>query len=75
MGGVFSGGIFSLLLWGIIVFILVYLAIRLFGSLRSRQTGQDRDRHDSLDILKVRYARGELSQDDYARMKEILLQT
>ncbi|WP_394713390.1 SHOCT domain-containing protein [Desulfogranum marinum] len=31
------------------------------------------DRHDSLTILKNRFAKGEISQEEYSRMKEILM--
>jgi putative membrane protein len=72
--GFFPGGVFSLLVWGLIILALVFLAVRLFGSLRSPQNGWDRDRYDSLQILKVRYVKGELSQDEYGKMRETLLQ-
>ena len=58
--------------WSILGF--VYLTIKLFGSLKSGQISQERNRSDSLEILKVRYARGEISQEDYIRMKETLEQ-
>lgn len=72
MGGVFPGGVLSLLLWGSIIFALVYLALKLRGSLRSHEAGKNRDTMDSLEILKVRYARGELNREEYAKMKETL---
>ena len=70
----FHGGIFSMLIWTLIILGFVYLAIKLFGSLKFGPISQDRDRFDSLEILKVRYARGEISQEDYIRMKETLEQ-
>ena len=73
MGGGFAGGIFSLLLWGLIIFIVVYLIIKLIGTLRDGKTIQRRDRSDSLAILKMRLAKGEISQEDYIKMKETLL--
>jgi putative membrane protein len=73
MGGVFPGGIFSFLMWALIILALVYLAIRISRSLKSGQTEQNRDREDSLEILKVRYARGELGHEEYAKMKNTLL--
>ncbi|NNK14082.1 MAG: hypothetical protein HKP52_07580 [Desulfofustis sp.] len=31
------------------------------------------DKYDSLEILKNRFAKGEISEDDYQRMRELLL--
>lgn len=70
----FHGGIFSTLIWTLIILGFVYLAIKFFSGLKSGQISQDRDKFDSLEILKVRYARGEISQEDYIRMKETLEQ-
>jgi uncharacterized membrane protein len=74
MGGGFGGGIFSLLFWGLIILVLVFVAVKLFGSIRSNQTGPFRDKNDSLAILKMRYVNGEITQEQYVKMKDILLQ-
>jgi uncharacterized membrane protein len=75
MGGGFAGGIFSLLLWGLIILILVFVAIKLFGSIKSNRSVPFRDKDDSLGILQTRYANGEIDQGQYAKMKSILLQS
>jgi putative membrane protein len=75
MGRFFPGGIISMLIWALIILALVYLAIKLFRALTSEQTEQNRDRFDSLEILKMRYARGEIGQEDYLTMKETLKQS
>ena len=75
MGGGFTGGIFYLVFWGLILLVLVLLVIKLFRTSKSRQTGPIKDRYDSMEILKVRYARGEIDQQEYLRMKRTLLQT
>lgn len=72
MGRFFGHGIFSLLIWGLVIFLLVIIGKRLFSHAKS-QSARDRDRYDSLSILKTRYARGEVSDEEYARMKETLL--
>ena len=72
MGSFFPGGIVSMLIWGLIIVALVYLAIRLFRGLTSEQTRQNRDNLDSFEILKMRYAKGEISHEDYLTMKETL---
>ena len=71
----FHGGIFSMLIWTLIILGFVYLAIKFFSGPKSGQINQDRDRFDSLEILKVRYARGEISHEDYLTMKETLRQS
>lgn len=75
MGSFFPGGIISMLIWALIILALVYLAIKLFRALTSEQTKQNRDRLDSLGILKMRYARGEIGHEDYLTMKETLKQS
>ncbi len=75
MGGFFPGGIVSMLLWVLIISAFVYLAIKLFRALTSEQTKQNRDNFDSFEILKMRYAKGEISHDDYLTMKETLKQS
>jgi len=72
MGSFSPGGIVSMLIWVLIILALVYLAIKLFRALTSEEIKQNRDKSDSIDILKVRYARGEISQEEYFRMREIL---
>jgi putative membrane protein len=75
MGSFFPGGIVSMLMWVLIILALVYLAIKLFRALKSEQIEQNRDRFDSFEILKMRYARGEISHEDYLTMKETLKQS
>lgn len=72
-GRFFPGWIFSILFWGLIVLLFVMLAIKLVGYLRSGKTGNDKDQYDSLSILKMRYARGEISDEEFVRMKNTLL--
>jgi len=75
MGSFFSGGIVSMLIWVLIILALVYLGMKLFRALNLEQTKQNRDNFDSFEILKMRYARGELSHDEYVRMKKTLEQS
>ena len=75
MGSFFSGGIVSVLIWVVIILALVYLAIKLFRGLNLEQPKQNRDSFDSFEILKMRYARGEISREDYLTMKETLRQS
>ena len=75
MGGIFPNGIFSILLWGLIIFIFVYLAIKLLGKLSHGETNHNKDRYDSLAILKMRFAKGDISREEYTEMKNTLLET
>ena len=59
----------------LIILALLYLGIKLFRVLNLEQTTQNRDRLDSFEILKMRYARGEISHEDYLTMKETLKQS
>lgn len=58
--------VFAALFWLLILGTLVWLVIWLI-----RQTGPA-GRESPLDILKTRYARGEISRDEYERMRQEL---
>jgi len=71
--GVFSpGSLFPLLLWGLVIVLIVLFAIRIFRSQTRDPQGSAQDRFDSETILKTRFAKGEISHEEYVRMKEIL---
>lgn len=59
------GWIVTLLFWGLII----YLVVKLFQFLFS---GAKRTTATHLDALKERYARGEINEDEYRRMKSEL---
>ena len=63
-----SGGILGLLL----LLLIVYFAIKLVLSFLPR-TNAGVDKNDSLEILKNRFAQGEISPEEYQRMRELLL--
>jgi putative membrane protein len=71
-GGFFPGNLWSLLLWGLVIVLLVYLATRLFRTGTGHPLSASRDRDDSLSILKTRLARGEISTEEYTQMKKVL---
>jgi len=64
-----------MLIWVLIILALFYLAMKLFRALNLDRTKQNRDNLDSFEILKMRYARGEISHEDYLTMKETLRQS
>jgi putative membrane protein len=60
-------------LLGLVFFILIiYMIAKLVISLFSKPTANT-DRQDSLTILKNRFAKGEINQEEYDRMREILI--
>lgn len=71
-GGFFPGSLFSLLLWGLVIMLIVLLAIRIFKPQTHGRRGPAQDRFDSETILKARFAKGEISRDEFVRMRQVL---
>jgi putative membrane protein len=67
--GIF-GGLFMLLFWGLIIAGLVLLVRWLWD--QGRPAGGGRGGETPLDILKRRYARGEITKEEYDRIKQDL---
>jgi uncharacterized membrane protein len=68
-------GFFSLLLWVALIIALVFVLTRIFRQFRNPREGNIRDSKDSLEFLKIRYAKGEIGHEDYIKMKQILSQS
>ena len=68
-------GLFSLLLWVALIIALVFVITRILKQFRNSKEGNIRDSSDSLEFLKIRYAKGEIDHEDYIRMKQILSQS
>ncbi len=51
---------------------LVYFLIRLSTATKGDSARHLRDRFDSVEILKMRLAKGEISQEEYTMMKHLL---
>ena len=66
-GGGFVWSMLTLLLLGLAVAAVVVVLVRLFGPGRS---GQTRDR--ALDVLRERYARGEIGREEYEERRRSL---
>lgn len=62
------GGLLSLVIFVILFYVMGKLIMSLFSMPRANT-----DRHDSLTILKNRYVKGEISQEEYSRMREVLM--
>lgn len=65
-------GFLHLLVWGVVILLIVYFAIRFFKSQEHGLRGSSQDRIDSLAILKARFASGEISEEQFVKMKEML---
>jgi len=55
----------------LLLLLLISLAVTVIRSVISK-AGGDRDRQDSLEILRVKLARGEISAEEYQRIRGIL---
>jgi len=66
-GGGF-GGIFMILFWVLIIVGIVYLVKIVAGG---TNTGEKKE--DALEILKKRYARGEISREEFEEKKKDLI--
>ncbi|MCP3941396.1 MAG: SHOCT domain-containing protein [Desulfobacteraceae bacterium] len=67
----FGGGIMGLSLTALIIIIAVVVVVKI---IRSNQSGQSEkfDQIDSLKILKMRFAKGEIDEQEYQKKKDIL---
>ena len=59
------GGFFSIVFWGAIIYLVVALT-------RRPRSDRHEGREEPIDILKRRYASGDLSSDEYERMRRDL---
>ena len=64
-----------LLVWGLVVLLFIYAAVRIFKAITADKSGSYRDRIDSIAILKARFAKGEISSEEFNKMKQILSQS
>lgn len=74
MTGGWWGGFLSMLIWGLVLFLVVYVVIRIFRSQTQASQRPLRDRSDSEAILKSRFAKGEISREEFVKMRQTLSQ-
>ncbi|MBU2481475.1 MAG: SHOCT domain-containing protein [Proteobacteria bacterium] len=70
----FGGGLWGLGITVIILGIIVVVALKLVRASQHTQhrKPEDADRLDSLMILKDRFAKGQITEQEYKKMKEVL---
>lgn len=66
--GMGFGWIFMVLFWALVILGIVYIVQTI-----SRRSGQSGTEETPLDILKKRYAKGEISKEEFGRMKDDLM--
>jgi len=66
----FGGGIFMILFWGLIILGVVYLVKILLGS----GPKEDKPRETAREVLEKRFARGEISKEEFEEAIEVLKQ-
>nr|WP_320012265.1 SHOCT domain-containing protein [uncultured Desulfobulbus sp.] len=71
MGHFIGGGLVGGFLNILFLFLIIALVYKLFFANKSCAP-KDRDIEDSLKILDVRLARGEIGEEEYQRLREIL---
>ena len=65
------GWIWMLLFWGVVIALAIWLIGLLFPSTK-KQNGQQNDSLSAQEILDIRYAQGELSEEQYQQMSQNL---
>ncbi|MDP2655325.1 MAG: SHOCT domain-containing protein [bacterium] len=67
MMGWFGGGIMMIVFWALFIALIVWV-VREFGGKNSKSSS------NALDILKERYAKGEISKEEFDSMKKDITQ-
>lgn len=70
-GHMMFGGVMMIIFWGGIILLLVLL-FRWFGTGRSSNAFGESGRLTPLDLLKERYAKGEIDKNEYEERKKVL---
>ena len=70
--GLFLGGLWMLLMWGMPVLVIVALLKYLLGKPRADRSADAAPGKAALDILKESYARGDISREEYLQKRDDL---
>jgi len=66
-GGMIMWGIFMVVLWGSLIALVVWGVIKL-----SKKDEDKEKKGEALDIVKERYAKGEITREEFEQIKEDL---
>ena len=72
-GHMMAGGFMMVLFWAAVIGLVVLLVRALSGSARGDAMPGGPSRATALDILEERYARGEISREEFSERREVLL--
>lgn len=72
--GGMGSGIFGLVFWVIIIVAIVVVTMWMFRSNSPSDSSSLHPGNDSLSTLKERLARGEISEEDYDRLRQKILE-
>lgn len=64
-------GIIMMITWVLLIVVIVYVLMKLVQGSNNTDKSQN-SRDEALEILKQRYAKGELSDEEYQQKKKIL---
>jgi len=67
-GGMWFGGI----IWLVIIGVIIWVVITIVNNNNRKQQNYFPHKEDALDILKNRYARGEINREQFEQMKKDL---
>jgi putative membrane protein len=65
------GAVWMVFFWGVLIALVVWAFSRLTGD-RQRTEGQRLESRSALDIAKERYARGEITREQFEQLREDL---
>ncbi len=74
MNGMGGFGLMGLgwLFWIVLLMVIIWAVVRLVNANQSREEFPPERPDDALSVLKKRYARGEISREEYLKMKQDL---
>ncbi len=74
-GWMIFGGLMMIVFWGGLIALIVLAVRGLMGGGQPRETSYRRPPESSaLEILKIRYAKGEITKEEYEQMRRDLLE-
>ena len=61
-----------MIVWGLLIFILIYFIMKAVSSPKMKPEYSNMDRQDSMEILKIRFAKGDINKEEFLKMKDSL---